>query len=121
MIIPIAQILSQDNAVTAMLGDANNLRVFRDVAPESTEYPYVIWERIGGEAINHFDCPALDDAVDVHVEIYARSESEAGKVVKVVRNALKHHCLVTGFPSTGQPTDGTRREAFACSWLIEAF
>ena len=119
--IPIRTILNSASSVTALLNASDGvLRVYRDQASEGVKLPYVVWTIVSGYAIDNVDVPAVDDSIEVQIDVYAQSEQERDTVFKAVRNVLKHHSIIENFPNIGSIIPGVYRGTFTCSWLIEA-
>ncbi|RLZ06653.1 DUF3168 domain-containing protein [Acinetobacter sp. 2JN-4] len=119
--IPIRTILNDAPSVTALLkGSDGVLRVYRDLASEGVQYPYAVWTLISGHAIDNVDIPAVDDSIEIQIDVYAQTEQDRDNVFKAVRNVLKHHSIINNFPNIGSGVPGIYRGTFTCGWLIEA-
>ena len=63
-ILPVVPTLKLASAVTALLG-TNPLRVYEDIAPHKTPYPYAVWSVVTANPENNLDCPANLDHVSI--------------------------------------------------------
>lgn len=114
--IPVFNVLSANSAVALLVSD----RIYRDLAPENCQYPYVSWFLTGGEPLNDIDEPATVDRIHFQINCYAKNESEAHAVYKAVRAALKYQCNISGFLNTGTPPQGSRSMSFEAVWLNDS-
>lgn len=94
-ILPVVPVLNASIDVQELLG-TNPLRVFEDVAPDKTAYPYAVWSVVTANPENNLDCPANTDHVSFQIVVYDTNPGEASKIRKAIRESLEHHCYVTG-------------------------
>ncbi|ENU80013.1 hypothetical protein F975_01765 [Acinetobacter sp. ANC 3789] len=114
--IPVFNVLNANTDVAALVAD----RIYKDLAPENTQYPFVTWFITGGEPFNDIDEPATVDRLHLQVDCYGKNESEAYAVYKAVRSALKYQCNISGFVNTGIPPQGSRSMSFEAVWLNDS-
>jgi len=93
-ILPVIPILAASSAVTSLLG-SNPVKVFEDVAPKGTRYPYAIWSVVSAVPDNNLDCPANIDHVSFQIVVYANQRETASTIRKEILGALEPHCYVT--------------------------
>lgn len=93
-ILPVVPTLKLASAVTALLG-INPLRVFEDIAPQKTAYPYAVWSVVTANPGNHLDCPANTDHVSFQIVVYDTQQKRASEIREAIRKALESHCYVT--------------------------
>ena len=93
-ILPVVPTLKLASAVTALLG-TNPLRVFEDIAPHKTPYPYAVWSVVTANPENHLDCPANIDHVSFQIVVYDTQQKRASDIRAAIRKALEPHCYVT--------------------------
>ena len=93
-ILPVVPTLKLDSAVTALL-DTNPLRVFEDIAPHKTPYPYAILSVVAANPENHLDCPAAIDHVSFQIVVYDTQQKRASEIRAAIREALEPHCYIT--------------------------
>ncbi len=94
-ILPVVLTLKSNPAVTALLGN-NPIKVFEDIAPTGTIYPYAVWSTVSGEPQNNLDCPANTDHVSFQIVVYDTHPGKASEARKAIRKALEPHCYITG-------------------------
>ena len=93
-ILPVVPTLKLASAVTALLG-TNPLRVFEDIAPHKTPYPYAVWSVVTANPENNLDCPANTDHVSFQIVVYDTQQKRASEIRAAIRKALEPHCYVT--------------------------
>ena len=93
-ILPVVPVLSASIDVKELLG-TNPLRVFEDVAPHKTRYPYAVWSVVTANPENHLDCPANTDHVSFQIVVYDNYQTRASEIRQAIRKALEQHCYVT--------------------------
>lgn len=95
-ILPVVPVLSASIDVKELLG-TNPLRVFEDVAPHKTRYPYAVWSMVTANPENHLDCPANTDHVSFQIVVYDNYRTRASEIRAAIRMALEPHCYITNF------------------------
>jgi len=92
-------------------------KVFEDVAPHGTKPPYIIWQTITGQAINHLDEPANIDTIQYQLIVYASRPKQAYQLRDVCRAALEHHSFILN-PSinTTDPKTKLFGRGFDANW-----
>ena len=68
-ILPVVPTLKASKEVTDLLG-TNPLKVWEDIAPSGTAYPYAVWSVVTANPENHLDCPANTDHVSFQIVVY---------------------------------------------------
>jgi len=91
-LLPIYTSFKADAALSAVI-DVEK-KVFEDVAPYGTKPPYIIWQTISGQALNHLDEPANIDTLQYQVMIYATSTDEAYQLRDLCRRALERQSYI---------------------------
>ena len=77
-----------------MLG-TDPLKVWEDIAPSGTAYPYAVWSVVTANPENHLDCPANIDHVSFQIVVYDTQQKRASDIRAAIRKALEPHCYVT--------------------------
>lgn len=90
--LPIYSILNELPEVKAILG--SDLRVYEDVAPQGTTHPYMVYQEIGGPAVNHIDEPANCDHVMYQVMVYDPNPLKAHNARALVLKVLEQHSFI---------------------------
>jgi Protein of unknown function (DUF3168) len=93
-ILPVVPTLKASPEVTALLG-TSPLKVWEDIAPSGTTYPYAVWSVVTGDPQNNLDCPANTDHVSFQIVVYDTNKERASEVRAAIRKALEPHCYVT--------------------------
>lgn len=93
-ILPVVPVLNASIDVKELLG-TNPLRVFEDIAPHKTPYPYAVWSVVTpANPENHLDCPANTDHVSFKFTTPSRkSIGYSGSNQNGFRAALLYHQL----------------------------
>lgn len=64
-------------------------RVFPDVAPNGTDYPFVVWHQLGGEALRFGDNTAPDKRnALVQVNVWSKTRLEALNMIRQIEDAI---------------------------------
>ena len=95
-ILPVFPVLSVVDAVRAVLG-TDPVRIFEDIAPDKTSYPYAVWTMITALPENNLDCPPNIDHVSFQIVVYDTNKTRASEVRKVVLIVIEQYCHVTRF------------------------
>ena len=93
-ILPVVPVLNASIDVKELLG-TNPLRVFEDVAPHKTPFPYAVWSVVTANPENNLDCPANTDHVSFQIVVYDTHAGDASNIRAAIRMALEPHCYVT--------------------------
>ncbi|EXB86854.1 hypothetical protein J538_1184 [Acinetobacter sp. 272263] len=93
-ILPIVPTLKANPEVTALLG-TSPLKVWEDIAPTGTVYPYAVWSVVTGDPQNNLDCPANTDHVSFQIVVYDTQQKRASDIRSAIRKALEPHCYIT--------------------------
>lgn len=119
-ILPIVSTLQASAAATAVLG--NQIRVYEDIAPRKTDFPYAVWSVVHGEPDNNLDCPATTDHISFQIVVYDSNQKRASEVRQVVRQVLEQHCYVTAIhPSHFERIADTNifGRGFDANWFLD--
>ena len=93
-ILPVVSTLKASKEVTDLLG-TNPLKVWEDIAPHKTRYPYAVWPVVTANPENNLDCPANTDHVSFQIVVYDAQQKRASDIRAAIRKALEPHCYVT--------------------------
>lgn len=93
-ILPVVPTLKASKEVTDLLG-TSPLKVWEDIAPSGTAYPYAVWSVVTANPENNLDCPANTDHVSFQIVVYDTQQKRASEIREAVRKALEPHCYVT--------------------------
>ena len=80
----IYNILSTTGNVSALVGT----RIFPNVAPQTTAFPFIIYDVTGVEPTNTKDGVSTLDTNDVMISVYSNTYSEASSLAQLVRIAM---------------------------------
>lgn len=94
-----------------------NFKVYRDLAPEGTELPFVVWSVVSSNAMNSIDCPADEDDFDLQFDVYASSEEERDRLSKVLRIGINTFARVQGYLPVIETDEGYYRESLSASTI----
>lgn len=116
---PLFQTCASDSGVQSLLG-ANPTRLWpfgeADPAPN---YPYAVWQIIGGTPENYLGDPADVDSFGVQIDVYAKTAEEARAVAQVLRSAIEPSAYVTGFLGEFRDTiTRNYRYSFSVDWIV---
>lgn len=93
-ILPVVKTLKANTDLTKILG-TNPFKVFEDIAPEGTKFPYAVWSIIGARPENNLDCAAQIDHQSFQIVVYSTSQKEANEIRALIREILEPHCYIT--------------------------
>jgi hypothetical protein len=106
MILPIYQWLSQSSYLLAVLGTPDNLRIYRTVAPQDQEKPFIVWNVVAGTVENYLgERPGMDNAI-VQLDLYSYDEEQLEMMTAAVSRTLEVYGHQRGVPRDmfdGQP------------------
>jgi len=80
----IFNILSNDSDVLALVES----RIFPNVAPQTTEFPFIIYDVTGVQPNDTKEGPSTLDTNDVMISCYSETYSEASDLAKKIRIAM---------------------------------
>lgn len=80
----IYNILSNDSDVLALVES----RIFPNVAPQTTEFPFIIYDVTGVQPNDTKEGPSTLDTNDVMISCYSETYSEASDLAKKIRIAM---------------------------------
>lgn len=91
-ILPIFSVLQQSAEVVSVLGS----RIYEDIAPSKTPYPFAVWSSVGGVPDNQLaDQPQIDH-ISFQIVVYDEQATRASNIRKLIARILGEHCYVTG-------------------------
>lgn len=93
-IVPVFPTLEADPSVKALLGNSP-LRVYEDIAPYKTPFPYAVWSVVTGLPENNLDCAANIDHVSFQIVVYDSNSKRASDIRAAIRTSLEPHCYIT--------------------------
>lgn len=93
-IVPVFPTLEADPSVKALLGNSP-LRVYEDIAPHKTPFPYAVWSVVTGNPENNLDCAANIDHVSFQIVVYDSNPKRASDIRAAIRTSLEPHCYIT--------------------------
>lgn len=91
-ILPIVPILLQHLDVSAVFAD----RIYEDIAPHKTAYPYAVWSNISGQPDNNLADPTPVDQITFQLVVYDTQATRASTNRKLIARVLESHCFITG-------------------------
>lgn len=74
-ILPVVPTLKASKEVTDLLG-TSPLKIWEDIAPYGTPYPYAVWSVVTANPENNLDCPANTDHVSFRLWFMTLSKNE---------------------------------------------
>jgi hypothetical protein len=80
----IFNILSNDSDILALVES----RIFPNVAPQTTEFPFIIYDVTGVQPNDTKEGPSTLDTNDVMISCYSETYSEASNLAKKIRIAM---------------------------------
>lgn len=81
--------MSLESDLYAALSPLASARVYPDLAPEGAALPYVVYQQVGGTAVNYLESsmPSKRNA-RVQVAVWATTRSEANTLARTVESTL---------------------------------
>ena len=70
-------------------------RIYEDVAPKGTKFPYVVWQLIGGVPEHNLDCPPQIDHLTFQLVVYDTQATRASTTRKTISAVLDQLCTIT--------------------------
>lgn len=116
--LPIFRTLKADLAISALIDVTT--RLHEDVAPHKTPIPYMVWQAISGQALNHLDAGANFDSTQYQLMVYADNPRQAYELRDAARRALESRSWINN-PSINQHETETKLYArgFDANWILE--
>lgn len=117
---PLYRVLREAPAVTALLGNHPNLRVYAfGMAPADVARPYVIWQLTTGFPNNNLSSSPENDLNSIQIDIYATTDTSAESVKNAVRDALEPLVHISSWDGEGRekPTSDYRI-TFSVDWFV---
>ncbi|MDO6646190.1 DUF3168 domain-containing protein [Acinetobacter guillouiae] len=90
-ILPIFKTLQASPDVVALV----NNRIYEDIAPNGTKFPYVIWSLVGGVPNHNLDCPPKIDHLTYQLVVYDIERARASEIRKAISVVLDPLCTIT--------------------------
>jgi len=114
---PIFKYASASEQVKALLG-SDPLRVYMfGMAPDGVDYPYAVWQVVGGSPENYINDTPNIDMFAVQVDVYARSAEEARGCAMVLRDAFEKYAHVMSWRGESRDAEtGSYRSGFDLDW-----
>lgn len=90
------------NTLKGLVGN----RIFPDVAPLSTQRPYITWQKIGGRSINYTDNTIpTEQHSRVQINVWADTRLSANNIAKQVEDALRQATNISAAPEAESMAD----------------
>ncbi|MBJ8421910.1 DUF3168 domain-containing protein [Acinetobacter bereziniae] len=70
-------------------------RIYEDIAPDGTKFPYVVWSLVGGVPNQNLDCPPKIDHLTFQVVVYDTQGTRASNIRKQISVVLDPLCTIT--------------------------
>lgn len=70
-------------------------RIYEDIAPDKTLFPYVVWSLVGGVPNHNLDCPPKIDHLTFQVVVYDTQATRASNIRKAISAVLDPLCTIT--------------------------
>lgn len=101
---PLYELIKNDAAVIAALGDAIGIRFdpFGMTKPDPV-LPYSVWQTVGGSPENYINDLPNTDHFSVQIDVYGATGTSVRNAAKALRDALEPHCHITSW--RGESTD----------------
>lgn len=112
---PVPEYLLASTEVAALVG-TNPVRIFRDVAPQDTARPYVVWSVIFGAAENYLaQRPGIDN-FRVQIDCWGDDEAQVEDLARAVRDALEGQRVVMIGINSALPDFETSLRRYSFDW-----
>ncbi|MDN3397694.1 DUF3168 domain-containing protein [Psychrobacter sp. APC 3426] len=117
-VLPIFRTLKADANIATLIDV--EIQVYEDIAPQGTKPPYIVWQTISGQALNHLDEAAVFDNTQYQLMVYDASTRKADEVRDAVRVALEKHSWVLN-PSINLRDNKAKLygRGFDANWIAE--
>ena len=123
MTAPIFKLLNESDEVKSFLQTGNKLRAYEfGLAPDAPVKPYLVWQDISGDPLNHLDCPANTDHVTIQIDIYTLVPDQLRLIREAARKALEldNSCTVTSLRGNErEPVTKLYRTGFDSNWFVD--
>lgn len=97
MIARIYEWLLSDSTVTSLLTNGSNIKVYRDVVPQSSSIPYVRWSIVGGTPENYISNTPGIDSTRYQFDVFAINQQSCDQIYSAIRNVLEQHGHIVSF------------------------
>lgn len=117
---PIVQACSQSAAVTALLGQGTDMRLYSfGEAPNGVTKPYAVWQLVSGEPENYLAGRPDADGFTLQVDVYGATGQVVRQVRDAIRDAIELQAYVTRWGGEGRdPTTKNFRTSFDVDWIV---
>lgn len=112
MIPPIYTWLAADSTVVSLLGSGSGIKVYRDIAPQGTNAPYVRWVVVGGAPENYISQAPGIDSSRCQFDIFSITQQQCDAIYAALRNALEERGHIVSFNLSEQDSE-TRNYRFS--------
>ncbi|AXY57270.1 DUF3168 domain-containing protein [Acinetobacter chinensis] len=90
-ILPVFQTLFVDPVVAGFLGR----KIYEDIAPKGTEFPYAVWSTTTALPEHSLDCSPQIDQIGFQLVVYDVDATRASDIRKAICKVLDPLCTVT--------------------------
>lgn len=81
--------MSLETTLSTILGSLVGGRCYPDVSPDSATFPLIIYQQVGGQAVDFIECKVADkDNARVQVHVWAKTRLEASQIAHNARVAM---------------------------------
>lgn len=117
---PIVQACSQSTAVTALLGQGADMRLYSfGEAPDGVAKPYAVWQLVSGEPENYLAGRPDADGFTLQVDVYGATGTSVRQVRDAIRDAIELQAYVTRWGGEARdPTTKNFRTSFDADWIV---
>lgn len=123
MTAPIFKLLNASDEVKRYLKSGNILRGYEfGLAPDSPKKPYLVWQIISGDPLNHIDGPSITDHMTIQFDIYTDNADQLDLIRESARKALEvdNSCTVVSLRGNERDHDSKLlRTGFDCNWFVD--
>jgi hypothetical protein len=75
--------------IVAVIGPLVGSRIYPDVAPAGTPFPYATFQQVGGKAFNYMDpTPVALKAARIQISVWSKTRQEAMTLIRQIEDAL---------------------------------
>ena len=90
--------MSLESDLYAALSPLASARVYPDFAPEGAALPYIVYQQVGGVAVNYLESAMPDKRnARVQVAVWATTRSEANTLARSVESTLVTNTTLRAF------------------------
>lgn len=99
--------------------DTGALKVYRNVAPEGTKEPFLVWTMVSGNPLNYQDCPNDTDKYELQFDCYHYDDELMEDFANITRDFINSFARFTGYLPYPEEV-GVYRESMS-GFLIDTF